>query len=200
MRITKRQFWSVQNSGQFTYTYKFLFLMSKISSFSSSSKFSNPAVCLSSSKLSPTPKFSSFSTLSPPLFSKTPLCFHPISHPPRKALTLVLSKPFEAEEELSSTEDEWLKRLPDKSKPLYSHSLPCIEAWLRNLGFYQSKDDRAVWLIEKTDWHAQLSLDVTDLCIRYLKIGPGNLEKDVERRFSYALSREDIENAILGGP
>jgi hypothetical protein len=36
--------------------------------------------------------------------------------------------------------------------------------------------------------------------IRYLKSGPGNLEKDVERRFSYALSREDIENAILGGP
>lgn len=35
---------------------------------------------------------------------------------------------------------------------------------------------------------------------RYLKTGPGNLEKDVERRFSYALSREDIENAVLGGP
>lgn len=35
---------------------------------------------------------------------------------------------------------------------------------------------------------------------RYLKSGPGNLGKDVERRFSYALSREDIENAILGGP
>lgn len=37
-------------------------------------------------------------------------------------------------------------------------------------------------------------------CHRYLKTGPGDLEKDVERRFSYALSREDIENAILGGP
>ncbi|PRQ60307.1 hypothetical protein RchiOBHm_Chr1g0379761 [Rosa chinensis] len=34
----------------------------------------------------------------------------------------------------------------------------------------------------------------------YLKTGPGNLEKDMERRFSYALSREDIENAVLGGP
>ena len=38
------------------------------------------------------------------------------------------------------------------------------------------------------------------LTCRYLKSGPGNLEKDVERRFSYALSREDIENAVLGGP
>ncbi|CAF1756199.1 hypothetical protein Bca4012_044518 [Brassica carinata] len=117
----------------------------------------------------------------------------------RKTLTLVSAKSSEAEE-ISDTEDEWLKKLPEKNKPLYSHSLPCIEAWLRKLGFYQSKDDRAVWLIQKPDWHAQLSLDVTDLCIRYLKSGPGNLERDMERRFSYALSREDTENAILGGP
>ncbi|XP_051137942.1 uncharacterized protein LOC127256139 [Andrographis paniculata] len=101
---------------------------------------------------------------------------------------------------VSEAEDEWLQKLPDKKKPLYSHSLPCVEAWLRNLGFYQSRDDRAVWFVEKPNWHAQLSLDVTDLYIRYLKVGPGNLDKDIERRFSYALSREDIENAILGGP
>ncbi|KAF9617773.1 hypothetical protein IFM89_038535 [Coptis chinensis] len=75
-----------------------------------------------------------------------------------------------------------------------------------DIGRYTSKvnsqrvEDRARWLIEKPDWHAQLSLDITDLYIRYLKSGPGTLEKDVERRFSYALSREDIENAILGGP
>ncbi|XP_072971220.1 uncharacterized protein [Typha angustifolia] len=100
----------------------------------------------------------------------------------------------------SETAAEWLKKLPEKKKPLYSHSLPCIEAWLESLGFYQSREDRAVWFVEKPDWHAQLSLDITDLYIRYLKSGPGNLEKDVERRFSYALSREDIENAILGGP
>ncbi|CAI9302495.1 unnamed protein product [Lactuca saligna] len=106
--------------------------------------------------------------------------------------TLIISK--------SATQDEWLKSLPDKKKPLYSHSLPCVEAWLKQLGFFQSNDDRAVWFIEKPDWHAKLSLDVTDLYIRYLKSGPGNLDKDMERRFSYALSREDIENAILGGP
>ncbi|KAJ0971851.1 hypothetical protein J5N97_019810 [Dioscorea zingiberensis] len=100
----------------------------------------------------------------------------------------------------TAEDEEWLKRLPERKKPLYSHSLPCIEAWLKSLGFSQSRDDRAVWDIEKPDWHAQLSLDVTDLYIRYLKSGPGNLEKNVERRFSYALSREDIENAILGGP
>lgn len=44
------------------------------------------------------------------------------------------------------------------------------------------------------------TVDCENVVFRYLKTGPGNLEKDVERRFSYALSREDIENAILGGP
>eukprot|EP00262_Sarcandra_glabra_P012459 TRINITY_DN3219_c0_g1_i1.p1 TRINITY_DN3219_c0_g1~~TRINITY_DN3219_c0_g1_i1.p1 ORF type:complete len:180 (-),score=24.95 TRINITY_DN3219_c0_g1_i1:145-684(-) len=127
---------------------------------------------------------------------KFPWC--PKTLAPSKTKTLILSK--SAKTELSSTEEQWLKRLPDKKKPLYSHSLPCIETWLKNLGFHQSREDRAAWFVEKPDWHAQLSLDVTDLYIRYLKSGPGNLEKDVERRFSYALSREDIENAILGGP
>lgn len=58
------------------------------------------------------------------------------------------------------------KFLPDKKVPLYSHSLPGIEAWLQSLGFVQSKDDRAVWVIERPDWHAQLSLDSTELYIR----------------------------------
>ncbi|KAL9412400.1 hypothetical protein AB3S75_045930 [Citrus x aurantiifolia] len=163
------------------------------------SKFTNPGIILSSTPAN-TPKFSLFSPACPPIFSKFPSCPHPITHSHKKALTLAFSQSFEAEEELPSTEDEWLKKLPEKNKPLYSHSLPCIEAWLRSLGFHQSSDDRAVRLVEKHEWHAQLSLDMTDLYIRYLKNGPGNLEKDIERRFSYALSREDIENAILGGP
>ncbi|KAL2634007.1 hypothetical protein R1flu_005486 [Riccia fluitans] len=96
--------------------------------------------------------------------------------------------------------EEWTRKLPAKKKALYSHSLPCIEAWLQSLGFRQCKEDRAVWQIERPDWHAQLSLDLTDLYVRYLKSGPGNLERDIERKFSYALSREDLENAILGGP
>ncbi|XP_057851952.1 uncharacterized protein LOC131062330 isoform X2 [Cryptomeria japonica] len=98
-----------------------------------------------------------------------------------------------------ATLDKWIKMLPDKKEPLYSHSLPCIEAWLTSLGFVQSKEDRAVWRIEKPDWRAQLSLDITDLYIRYQNNGPGNIDR-VERKFSYALSREDLENAILGGP
>ncbi|XP_022984153.1 uncharacterized protein LOC111482568 [Cucurbita maxima] len=148
---------------------------------------------------SPVSNHPEISSIWRPISTKLPQLRNPISQSFRKSLSIVSSKSSEAEE-LSASEDEWLNKLPEKKKPLYSHSLPCIEAWLKNLGFYQSNEDRAVWLIEKPEWHAQLSLDVTDLYIRYLKSGPGNLEKDVERRFSYALSREDIENAVLGGP
>lgn len=78
------------------------------------------------------------------------------------------SKSSEEEADVSEAEDEWMQKLPEKKKALYSHSLPCVEAWLRSLGFYQSREDRAVWFVEKPDWHAQLSLDVTDLYIRFV--------------------------------
>ncbi|MCD9560511.1 hypothetical protein HAX54_019206 [Datura stramonium] len=149
---------------------------------------------------SPSPStFSRFFLPSPLLLPKFRSCPYPLTSSSPSRNTVACSKSSE-EAEFSHTLDEWLQKLPDKKKPLYSHSLPCIEAWLRSLGFYQSRDDRALWFVENPDWQAQLSLDITDLYIRYLKSGPGNLEKDVERRFSYALSREDIENAILGGP
>lgn len=64
------------------------------------------------------------------------------------------------------TVEDWLKKIPAKRKALYSHSLPCIEAWLQSLGFVQGKEDRSVWNIERPDWHALLSLDVTDLYVR----------------------------------
>ncbi|PIN19058.1 hypothetical protein CDL12_08268 [Handroanthus impetiginosus] len=137
---------------------------------------------------------------SPSIFRKVSSCPRLLSSISSSRKTLFYSKSSEEEADVSEPEDEWLQKLPDKKKALYSHSLPCVEAWLKSLGFYQSRDDRAVWFVENHDWHAELSLDVTDLYIRYLKSGPGNLEKDVERRFSYALSREDIENAVLGGP
>ncbi|PHT53323.1 hypothetical protein CQW23_07785 [Capsicum baccatum] len=155
----------------------------------------------STPSLSPS-TFSKFFLSTPLLLPKlhfypSPLTSSSSSCPSRTKVSC--SKSSEGEE-LSEKLDEWLQKLPDKKRPLYSHSLPCIEAWLKSLGFYQSRDDRAVWFVENTVWKAQLSLDITELFIRYLKSGPGNLEKDIERRFSYALSREDIENAILGGP
>eukprot|EP00850_Spirogloea_muscicola_P024896 SM001712S03266 [mRNA] locus=s1712:718:1994:- [translate_table: standard] len=99
-----------------------------------------------------------------------------------------------------AADETWLQKLPDKSAKLYSHSLPSIEAWLRSLGFKQDYEELTVWKIERPDWHAELSIEFTELLIRYLKSGPGKLQRDVERKFSYALSREDLQNAILGGP
>lgn len=93
-------------------------------------------------------------------------CYYSLSSFSSRRKPLAYSKSSE-EAEVSEAEDEWLQKLPDKKKPLYSHSLPCVEAWLRSLGFYQSNDNRAVWFVEKPGWHAHLSLDATDLYIRF---------------------------------
>lgn len=103
----------------------------------------------------------------PPLLHKFLPCPQPLSSRRsrgRRGLAVVV---LAQSSELSNSKDEWLKKLPDKKKPLYAHSLPCIEAWLYSLGFYQNKHDRALWFVEKPDWHAQLSLDLTDLYIRF---------------------------------
>ena len=134
-------------------------------------KFTSSDIFTLSLYPSPIPSnFPKFPNFNPSIFPKLPPspCSHSLTRSHRKLHIWSCSKSSEAEEELSSPDDEWLKKLPDKKKPLYSHSLPCIEAWLSSLGFYQSKDDRAVWLVEKPDWHAQLSLDVTDLYIRFV--------------------------------
>ncbi|CAI7769473.1 unnamed protein product, partial [Closterium sp. NIES-54] len=66
--------------------------------------------------------------------------------------------------------------------------------------FQQSAAKPEIWRLERSDWHAELVTDVTDVVVRYLKSGPGNLSRDIERKFSYSFSREDVEKAILDGP
>ncbi|KAL5537599.1 hypothetical protein UlMin_045112 [Ulmus minor] len=85
-------------------------------------------------------KFHKFPSLLPNFFSY----HHPLTSSPREFVVLSSSKFFVAE-----------KLFRTRRNPLYSHSLPCIEAWFRSLGFYQSEDD--IWLTEKKDWHAELS-------------------------------------------
>lgn len=154
----------IRHEQEFKWTYKALARPIDMSTISASIFPATHFLC--STNNSSSSRFSLFSFSCPSSLSRYPSCIYHLCHSRRKTLTVVSSKSSEAEEELSSTEDEWLKKLPDKKKPLYSHSLPCIETWLRNLGFYRSKDDRAVWFIEKPEWHAQLSLDITDLFIR----------------------------------
>uniref|UniRef100_A0A6N2KWE1 Uncharacterized protein n=1 Tax=Salix viminalis TaxID=40686 RepID=A0A6N2KWE1_SALVM len=112
-------------------------------------------------------------------------------------------------EEISSTEDEWLQRLPDKKNPLYSHSLPCIEAWLKDLGFYLSKEDRAIWFIEKPDWHRKSpsqpcwgrapkgKYDVVWVCKRFTELQPKlNLLKSGGLA-RWDKSKQKVENVSL---
>ncbi|KAF0888074.1 hypothetical protein E2562_010785 [Oryza meyeriana var. granulata] len=54
---------------------------------------------------------------------------------------------------------EWLERLQEK-KLLYTHSLSCIEAWLRSIGFTQTREDRVVWVAEMPLWHATSGLQI----------------------------------------
>lgn len=108
-----------------------------------------------------------FPPSSPSIFRKFPACPHLFSSISSSRKSRFHSKSSEEEAEVSEAENEWMQKLPEKNKALYSHSLPCVEAWLKSLGFHQSRDDRAVWFVEKLDWQAQLSLDVTDLYIRF---------------------------------
>ncbi|MFP4133055.1 MAG: DUF3143 domain-containing protein [Halothece sp.] len=87
---------------------------------------------------------------------------------------------------------------PQADTPLYNHSLPAIEEWLKNLGCQQDSEQLHCWLIETSNWKAEITLDVEELTVSYLKAGEGN--SDLTRSFPYSLSREDIEAAVFSGP
>lgn len=65
------------------------------------------------------------------------------------------------------SDNVWLEKLPDRSSALYAHSLPCIEVWLRSMGFQQFPEVRENWILRRPDWNAELSMDVTELIVRY---------------------------------
>jgi hypothetical protein len=82
--------------------------------------------------------------------------------------------------------------------PLYNHPLPEIEQWLLSIGGQQDDTELHCWHLTKDTWQAELCLEVEELTIRYHF--PVTKERDIYRSFKYSLSREDVENAILGGP
>jgi len=85
--------------------------------------------------------------------------------------------------------------LPDASTPLYSHPLPALEAWLRDLGARQQGTHGAVWDLHHPQWSAQIQLEVEDLQVSWHREGQTSV-----RHFPYGLSRADVEAAILAGP
>lgn len=87
--------------------------------------------------------------------------------------------------------------LPNPETPLYNHSLPKIENWLRSQGCQQDPDELHHWQVERPTWKAELWLDVEQLTVAYIDV---DSSQDVQRAFKYSLSRQDIEDAVFSGP
>ena len=82
--------------------------------------------------------------------------------------------------------------------PLYNHPLPQIEQWLENLGCQQDEQQLHLWRIQRPAWEAEVWLDIEEITVRYLNAGEN--KEDIQRSFKYSLSRQDVEEAIFGGP
>lgn len=82
--------------------------------------------------------------------------------------------------------------------PLYNHPLPQIEQWLKEQGCQQDETELHCWRLERSDWSAQIWLDIEQLTVRYMQAGENG--QDIQRSFKYSLSREDIEQAVFSGP
>ncbi|QJB46381.1 DUF3143 domain-containing protein [Dolichospermum flos-aquae] len=81
--------------------------------------------------------------------------------------------------------------------PLYSHSLPQIEQWLKNQGCQQDDTQLHCWRVQRSSWEAELWLDTEQITVRYFQSGENR--QDIQRSFKYSLSREDIEEAVFSG-
>jgi hypothetical protein len=88
-----------------------------------------------------------------------------------------------------------MSSLPPEPLPLYNHTLPALEQWLRQLGAEQRSDQREEWELRHGGWSARIILEIEDLTV----VWRGE-EGERQRRFSYGLSRADVEAAILAGP
>ncbi len=88
--------------------------------------------------------------------------------------------------------------LPSPETPLYNHSLPAIEAWLRDCGCVQDLDQLNCWTVHKADWSADVELGTDQIVVCYRAAAEGG--QDVTRAYKYALSRGDLEAVIFGGP
>lgn len=87
---------------------------------------------------------------------------------------------------------------PSPETPLYNHPLPQIEQWLREQGCQQDEKQLHCWHVQRSNWQAELSLDIEQIIVRYIQAGETG--QDIQRAFKYSLSREDIERAVFSGP
>ncbi len=85
-----------------------------------------------------------------------------------------------------------------KDTPLYNYPLPKIEMWLKNMGCIQDQTALNYWYIKQASWEANISLEIEELVVSYLKAGADG--SDITRAFRYSLSLQDIEDAVFSGP
>lgn len=88
--------------------------------------------------------------------------------------------------------------IPTADTPLYNHPLPNIEQWLISQGCQQDSEQLHCWHVQRSDWQAELYLDIDQLTVRYIQAGEEG--QDIQRSFKYSLSRQDIEQAVFAGP
>ncbi len=88
--------------------------------------------------------------------------------------------------------------LPEADTPLYNHTLPSIEDWLRSQGCNQDRENLHCWYLDKFGWKAEICLDVEELTVRYYDAQEAS--QNLSRSFKYSLSRQDIEEAVFSGP
>lgn len=88
--------------------------------------------------------------------------------------------------------------LPSSDTPLYNHPLPEIENWLKSQGCQQDLEELNHWSLERSEWTADLWLDIDQLVVRYCGRQPD--AQTIQRSFKYSLSRQDIEAAVFSGP
>lgn len=87
---------------------------------------------------------------------------------------------------------------PSADTPLYNHPLPTIEQWLQDLGCQQDRENLNFWLLQTSNWEADITLEIEEITVSYRYFAQGN--REVTRSFPYSLSREDVEAALLSGP
>jgi Protein of unknown function (DUF3143) len=88
--------------------------------------------------------------------------------------------------------------LPAADTPLYNHTLPTIEDWLRSKGCNQDRVNLHCWHLAASAWKAEISLESEELTVRYFD---AELEsQNLSRSFKYSLSRQDVEDAVFSGP
>lgn len=85
--------------------------------------------------------------------------------------------------------------LPADDTPLYNHSLPDLEAWLRGLGARQEGPRAPGWDLKGPDWSARIDLEIEEFKVSWQRDG-----RTTVRHFPYGLSRADVQAAILAGP